>query len=111
MSDKKVQIIGEATKEQIAAWKKEHGFLIAIKVKNDDGSVSICYLKPADRNTASLAYTHIANKRMSEAGSVFLTNCWVSGDESIKTVDKKYISACNEAYACLDIAEASSEKL
>ncbi|MGJ1198838.1 hypothetical protein ACR777_05380 [Sphingobacterium spiritivorum] len=106
-----VIVLGEVSKEQIEAWKKEHGVVIAIKVKNDDGSTSICYLKVADRNTASLAMSHVANKRTIEAGAVFLSNCWLAGDETIKTVDKKYLAACHQAYDCLDFAEASSEKL
>jgi hypothetical protein len=105
--------IGEATPEQIAAWKEAHNTneLLAIKVKNKDGSTSICYLKKADRNVSSLAYTHIANKRMIEAGGVFIANCWLGGDERIKTVDSLYLAACQQAYDALDIAEAESEKI
>jgi|SRR5690606_794681 len=103
--------LGQVTDEQIAAWKKSHDTVILIKVKNKDGSTSVCYLKEADRQTASLAYTHIANKRMIDAGAVFLTNCWLGGDERIKTEDRLYIAACQQAYECLDLAESSSEKL
>lgn len=106
-------LIGEATEEQIAAWKKQTGAdqLLRIKVKNNDGSISVCYLKPADRNVSSLAYTHMANKKMIEAGGVFIANCWLGGDERIKTVDRMYIAACQEAYDALDLAEANSEKI
>lgn len=102
--------IGEATPEQIAAWKETHGSVLGIKVKNNDGSTSVCYLKPADRNVSSLAYTHIANKKMIEAGGVFIANCWLGGDERIKTVDRLYLAACQQAYDALDIAEAETEK-
>lgn len=103
--------LGQATEDQIKAWKQSHGSLTLIKVKNTDGSTSVCYLKGADRETASLAYTHIANKRMIDAGAVFLNNCWLGGDERIKAEDRMYIAACQQAYECLDLAEASSEKI
>lgn len=112
----KVQLkgyIGEATAEQISVWKESNktDHLLQIKVKNNDGSTSVCYLKPADRNVSSLAYTHIANKKMIEAGGVFIANCWLGGDERIKTVDRMYIAACQQAYDALDLAEAESEKI
>lgn len=105
--------IGEATPDQVDAWKQATGatHLLRIKVKNNDGSASVCYLKPADRNVSSLAYTHIANKKMIEAGGVFIANCWLGGDERIKTVDRMYLAACQQAYDALDLAEAESEKI
>jgi|GEM_PF-1842602 len=103
--------LGQASAEQVAAWKKAHGTLTLIKVKNTDGAVSACYLRPADRETASLAYTHMANKRLIDAGAVFLANCWLGGDERVRTEDRMYIAACQQAYECPDLAEASSEKL
>lgn len=105
--------IGEATPEQIDAWKKakDADHLLQIKVKNRDGSTSVCYLHPADRKVASLAYTHIANKKMIEAGGVFIANCWLGGDERIKTDDRMYIAACQQAYDALDLADAESEKI
>ena len=105
--------LGEATQEQIDAWKATHKTesLLMIKVINADKSTSVCYLKSADRNVASLAYTHIANKKMIEAGGVFMANCWLGGDERIKTDDRMYLAACQQAYEALDLAEATSEKI
>lgn len=103
--------LGQATEAQIAAWKKTHGSITLIKVINPDGAVSVCYLKSADRETASLAYTHIANKKMLDAGAVFLNNCWLGGDERIKTDDRMNITACQYAFEALDLLEGSSEKL
>lgn len=109
----KIPAFGEVTPEQIDAWKAQHNatHLLLIKVKNADGALSVCYLKPADRNVSSMAYTHIANKKMIEAGGVFIANCWLGGDERIKTVDRMYIAACQQAYDALDLAEAESEKI
>lgn len=109
----KTPAFGEVTPEQIEAWKAQHNatHLLLIKVKGTDGSTSVCYLKPAGRNVSSMAYTHIANKKMIEAGGVFIANCWLGGDERIKTVDRMYIAACQQAYDALDLAEAESEKI
>ena len=44
------ELIGQATPEQIEAWKKKYGKLFGIKV---DGH--ICYLKKPDRKILSFA--------------------------------------------------------
>ncbi|MGJ1366047.1 hypothetical protein [Sphingobacterium spiritivorum] len=103
--------LGQASDEQIQAWKAQFGIITLIKIKNRDKSVSVAYLKSPDRQTASLAYTHLANKRMLDAGAVFLNNCWLGGDERMKTDDDMYIAATQYAFESLDLLEGSAEKL
>lgn len=108
-----VVFTGEVDAAQIAAWKTQFKIdsVLKIKVKKSATEYGICYLKPADRNVTSLAYTHIGQKQFVKAGEVFVNNCWIGGDEDIKAVDRLFLSACLEAYATLDIAEAETEKL
>jgi hypothetical protein len=108
-----VVFTGEVDAAQIAAWKTQFKIdsVLKIKVKKSNTEYGICYLKPADRNVTSLAYTHIGQKQFVKAGEVFVNNCWIGGDEEIKTVDRLFLSACLAAYETLDIAESEAEKL
>lgn len=93
------------TQEQINEWKKKHGEIFKLEV---DGRVAI--LKTPDRKTLSYA-TSIAQKDPLKFNEILLTNCWVSGDEKIKTDDALFLSASSKLADLIEIKEASLEKL
>lgn len=45
------------------------------------------------------------------AGEIILTNCWVSGDEEIKTNDKYKAAACISACGLVEVKQASLKKI
>ena len=81
--DKKENLIGQATTEQINAWKEQHGDIFAFKV---DGH--ICYLRKPTRR-----------------------DCWLGGSEAIRRDDDKFMGASGLLEKIIPDAEAELEKL
>ncbi len=71
--------MAKASKEQIREWKVKYGRVYEVEV--DDYR---CYLKPPTRQTLSLSMSY-ENKDPLKADEVLLQNCWIAGDEQIKT--------------------------
>ena len=98
------ELKGTATAEQIADWKKKHGDIFKAVV--DD---SVCYLKTPDRKIMSYVAT-IPNNPV-RANEVLLQNCWLGGDESIKTDDEKFFGVSSKLNEIIEIKEAEITKL
>lgn len=60
---------GQASPEQVAAWKAEFGTVHQITVED-----SIAYLKKLDRNSLSLALTYLGRDMVKFAETVFENN-------------------------------------
>lgn len=100
----KAELKGQATLEQIAEWKSKYGEVFAVSV--DD---SICYLKKPSRAVLS-AMSGLQNDAI-KASEFFLNNCWISGDESVKTDDEKFLGVVGQLGNLLQIKAATLEKL
>lgn len=93
-------LIGQATPEQIEAWKKEHGKVWAIIV---DGH--ICYLKKPNRKT--LGYASVAGKdNPLKFNEVIMNNCFIGGSEAIKTDDELFLAASSKLVDLIQVKEA-----
>lgn len=68
------------SQQQINEWKKEHGDILHVPFS--DGKS--CYLKTPTRKILGLAYAKGARDPLASA-EVILKNCWLGGDEEIKT--------------------------
>lgn len=101
---KKKELIGVATPEQIEAWKKQHGDVFLIEV---DGSV--CYLKKPDRKT--MKYVASAGNDPIRGNEILLENCWLSGDERIKTEDSLFFGVSSQLAEIIDVKKADIKKL
>lgn len=59
------------------------------------------YLKDIDRNTLEVALGYMmkvrGNPELIRAGEIIITNCWVTGDEEIRTNPKFYTAAAMQA--------------
>ena len=93
------------TKEQIQEWKKQYKDIFVISV--EDKKV---YLRTPDRATLSYAST-LATKDPMKFNEAILTNCWLGGDEEIKTDDALFLSASSKLGELIQIKEATLEKL
>lgn len=78
------QLKGQATPEQIAKWKEEHG-----KVFSYDVEDKICYLKPVSRPVYALAMAKVATSP-AKFNDIIIENIWLGGDEDIRKVDAYY---------------------
>ncbi len=72
--------MARVSKTQIDSWKKQYGDILHIPFSNGKE----CYLKQPDRRVLGLAYSKGARDPMA-AAEVILANCWLDGDEVIKT--------------------------
>lgn len=95
---------GQATEEQIAKWKKDHGEIFAVSV---DGS--ICYLKKPNRNILS-AMSTLANDPIRSA-EFLLNNCWLDGDTAIKDEDDKFLGVVSQLGEIIKVKTATLVKL
>ena len=97
-------LTGMATPEQIAEWKKKHGDIFMAEVGG-----SVCYLKKPDRKTMS--YVGTLGNNPVRANEALLQNCWLGGDESIKTDDEKFFGVSSKLAEIVQVKEAEITKL
>lgn len=93
----------EITQEQIAAWKKQFGDIFKIEV---DGK--ICILHKPDRK--ALAYA-MSEKNQIRQIEILLANCWIEGDEEIKTDTSLFLSVSQNIAAILELKQSEISKL
>lgn len=93
------------TKEEIEALKSQHGELF--KLQFDD---KCAILKTPDRKTLSAAMS-IADKNPVGFNEMLLKNCWVAGDEEIKTNNSYFLGAAQKLADLINIKQADLEKL
>jgi hypothetical protein len=94
-----------ATKEQIESWKANHGEVYRIQVEG-----KACYLKQPSRKT--LGYASLAGKENPlKFNEVLLRDCWLGGDEAIKTDDTLFLSVSAKLSELIALKEAELEKL
>ena len=95
----------EATKEQIVAWKSQHGEIFEITVEDKR-----CYLKKPNRKVLGLA-TSLGQKNPMKFNEVVLHNCWLAGDDEIKTDDDYFLAVGAKLDSIVEIKEAEVKKL
>lgn len=96
--------MAKATKDQIEKWKKQHGEIYHVEVGEYDA-----YLKTPDRKTMKYV-AQVANDPI-RANEVLLENCWVGGDEIIKTDDELFFGVSSILNEIVKIKEATISKL
>lgn len=99
------ELIGQATPEQVEAWKKEHKGLFSVKVGGH-----IAYLKKPDRKTLSYCNS-IGKTDMIKYNETLLNNCFIGGSEAVKTVDELFYGVSGQLLRIIEVAEAELEKL
>ena len=94
-----------ATKEQIDGWKEKHKDVFRIEVEG-----KACYLKKPGRK--ALGYASMAGKENPlKFNEVMLNDCWLAGDEEIKTDDGLFLSISPKLSELIEVKSAELEKL
>ncbi len=79
--------MGDITPEQIEAWKKKHKtdklHVVRVKVSEDD--IAVGFLKPPKRHIKATALSMYSQHKILECGEFLRDNCWLGGDERLKT--------------------------
>lgn len=103
---------GGVTREQIEKWKKQYGEVHVVEVKVEKGENVVGYLKPVkERNIYASVFSFMQAGKLLEAGEVILANCYLGGDELIKTDEQVAASAAMAAYNVFKLPEATVKKL
>ena len=90
----------EITQKQIDAWKAEYGSVAALKVADKIG-----YVKKPPRQTISYASQAGAKDPMA-FNEIILEQCWLGGDEEIKTDTGLFMSVSGQLTKLINIQEA-----
>ena len=93
----------EITEGQIDAWKAQYGDVFKIIVDDKE-----CYLHKPDRNTLA-AVTSIKNPI--KVAEFILNNCWIDGDEDIKTKDDYFLGVSQQLTNLIQVKAAEIVKL
>lgn len=95
----------EITQKTIEQWKAQHGKIFQIKVGD-----KVCYLKQPSRKALSYAAVSAQTDPL-KYNEVILNDCWLAGDEEIKTNNGLFLSVSQKLNALIEIKEAELVKL
>lgn len=104
-------VIGLASKEQIESWKATYGEIHEITVTDKQGNQRVCYLKEANRDVIAQALSLHSAKKLLECGETILNNCFIGGDELIKTDERLNMAAALQAKETVEFLEATLKKI
>lgn len=105
MNNKDTVKSGQATPEQIQSWKGQYGEIFSIVVEDKVG-----YLRKVDRKTLSFAST-VGTKDPLKFNEIILANCWLGGDEELKTNDDYFLAVSGTLSQLIIVKEAELVKL
>lgn len=95
----------KATKEQINHWKAIHKEIFEVTVED-----AVCYLKKPDRATISAAMS-VGQTDPMKYNEILMENCWVGGDEIVKTDNDYFFAAIEQMGALFEEKKATLKKL
>jgi len=78
-----------ATAEQIKEWKRLHGDVHRMQVHD-----KACYLRKPTRKILAMVHETVPGSDYLGRQELKLENCWLAGDEEIKTNDDYFLNAC-----------------
>lgn len=93
------------TPEQIESWKKKWGDVFCVTVGD-----KMAYLKRPSRQALSAAAVVGKNDPM-KYNEILLNNCWLAGDEEIKTDDALFLGVSTKLGELVEVKEAELKKL
>ena len=100
-----VKQITEKYGDLIADLKKEHGEIQAIIIGD-----KVAFVKKPDRRTLSFASV-AGQKDPMKFNEIVLENCFVGGDEEIKSDDSLFLAAASKIVELIEVKEAELVKL
>ncbi|WP_234118759.1 MULTISPECIES: hypothetical protein [Bacteroides] len=97
--------VEKTIEQKISEWKAKHGDVFQVEV---DGRVA--YLKRPDRKVLGAAAVTGKSDPM-KYNEVILNNCWLEGDEEIRTNDAMFLGVSAQLAEIIEIKEATLKKL
>jgi hypothetical protein len=100
----------KATEEEIAGWKAKFGKVFKLSVSRNETEVYDAYLKNPDRKVLGAATATGGNDQI-KTNEIILKNCWLAGDEEIKTADDLFLGASAQLGKIINIAQGELQEL
>lgn len=97
--------IEKTIEEKIAGWKSKYGEVFLVEA---DGRTA--YLKKPDRKALGAAAV-LGKTDPMKYNEILLNNCWIEGDEEIKTNDSLFLGVSAQLAELIEIREATIKKL
>jgi hypothetical protein len=94
----------EITKTQIEQWKKQYGGVY----QYTSGELK-CFLKRPDRKI--LAFVRETNDTPMKFNEALINNCWLSGDEELRTDDKYFLGLSAKIDEIIEVETGEMLKL
>lgn len=91
--------------KKIATWKEQYGNVYQVEVGGH-----VAYLKKPSRKTLGAAAV-LGKADPMKYNEVLLNNCWIEGDETIKTDDSLFLGVSAQLAEIIEIKEATLKKL
>lgn len=99
------KLIGQASQEQVDAWKQEHGDVFEVRT---DGHV--CYLRKPKRN--ELPYIQkVAQTNGIKSNELLMKACWLGGSEEVQNNDAMFYGVCDHLQVLIEKKQAELVKL
>ena len=94
------------TKEEVKKWKNKHGRIYELKSK--DGAS--CIIRKPDRKVLSHA-SAVSNEDPIKFNESVLNDCWIVGDDEMKTDDAKFLGISEQLAKIIEKAEIDLKEL
>lgn len=100
---------GNVPSEELKKWKTKFGKVHKITVEVTEDDTAVGYLKPPNRDHKAIALSMFNQNKILETGEFLLQNCWLGGDERLKTSEEISESAAVQANSIVNFLKGSSE--
>jgi hypothetical protein len=97
------------TQEQKDQWKKENGRVFVLEA-TAEGKTYMAYIRRPKRNEYSYALARMQKDPMEYVGSI-MRNCWLGGDEEMKTEPGLLVGIMPQLDEVVGAAEVSVKEL
>lgn len=97
--------VEKTIEQKISEWKAKHGDVFQVEVEG-----RVAYLKRPDRKVLGAAAVTGKSDPM-KYNEVILNNCWLEGDEEIRTNDAMFLGVSAQLAEIIEIKEATLKKL
>lgn len=97
---------GNIAPEQIEEWKKKYKKVYTLKVTVSKDDIAIGYLRKPSRDHKAVALSLYAQNKILESGEFLRDNCWLGGDDRLKSNEDIADTAAVQASGIVKFLEA-----
>jgi hypothetical protein len=102
---------GRLEEAAIEELKKKHGevFEIVVPMDDEEKEYAVGYVKKPTRHVLG-AVSGMVNSNPVRAAEIMLANCWIAGDDRLKTDDDLFMSAIQPLFSIIKVRNGELKK-